>query len=128
LKADLIHFAIVQQPIWYGGKKVTTLNDLTTLRFRNPSKNPLLFSIKQKLYGMVNKKVAKESDGIITFTDYVRGDIMSFVPGLKTGKFTTTYLAADKIKVAPEAIEGLEGSSFLVYVGRPQPHKNLRRL
>lgn len=128
LKADLIHFPMVQQPLLYHGKKVTTLNDLTTLRFKNPSKNPLLFWTKQKIYGFVNKKVARDSDRILTFTDFVRDDILKYVPNLAKDKFTTTYLAADEIVEKPQPIKQLVGKKYLMYVGRPQPHKNLRRL
>jgi hypothetical protein len=32
LSPDLIHFAAVQQPVWYRGTVVTTIQDLTTLR------------------------------------------------------------------------------------------------
>ncbi|HXB12102.1 MAG TPA: glycosyltransferase family 1 protein, partial [Bacteroidia bacterium] len=39
LHADLVHFPMVQQPILYGGKTVTTMQDLTTVRFRNPLTN-----------------------------------------------------------------------------------------
>ncbi len=39
LGPNLTHFTMVQQPILYQGKVVTTMHDLTTLRFNNPSKN-----------------------------------------------------------------------------------------
>src|SRR5690348_14692534 len=43
LKPDLVHFTMVQQPVLYQGKVVTTMHDLITLRFNNPSKNPFIF-------------------------------------------------------------------------------------
>jgi len=40
LHPDLVHFAMVQQPVWYNASPVvTTMQDLTTVRFRNPDKN-----------------------------------------------------------------------------------------
>src|SRR4051794_36055367 len=33
LKPDLVHFTFPQQPIFYKGKAITTIHDLTTLRF-----------------------------------------------------------------------------------------------
>jgi hypothetical protein len=36
LHADLVHFPMVQQPVWYRGRVVTTMQDLTGIRFRNP--------------------------------------------------------------------------------------------
>lgn len=50
LHPDLVHFPMVQQPILYQGKVVTTMQDLTTLRFTNPSKNKLVFKVKQRVY------------------------------------------------------------------------------
>src|SRR3990167_10594431 len=54
LNADLVHFGMVQQPILYRGKVVTTMHDLTTARFTNPSKNWLVFKFKQQVYKWVN--------------------------------------------------------------------------
>ena len=39
-----------------------------------------------------------------------------------------THESADRITDKAEAVEGLEGKQFLMYVGRPLPHKNLGRL
>jgi hypothetical protein len=50
LEPDLVHFGMVQQPVFYKGKVVTTMNDLTTTRFRNPTKNWFIFTFKQWIY------------------------------------------------------------------------------
>src|SRR5437868_1826061 len=39
LNPDLVHFGMTQQPVLYDGKAVTTIHDLTAIRFTNPSKN-----------------------------------------------------------------------------------------
>lgn len=127
LQADLVHFGMVQQPVLYPGKVVTTMHDLTTTRFRNPSKNWFVFTLKQQLYKWVNKKVAKKSMHIITPSEFVRKDVANFcrVP-LK--KITTTLEAADKINAAPEPVPELVGKQFILFVGRPAAHKNLNCL
>lgn len=127
IKADLIHFPMVQQPVLYRQAKVTTMNDLTTLRFSNPSKNPFIFRFKQHIYAWVNKKVARNSDHLLTYTRYVKDDIVDFT-GVTPGKITVTPLAADLITEKAAPIPDLQGKSFIMYVGRPQSHKNLRRL
>lgn len=124
---DLVHFDMVQQPVWYRGKTVTTMNDLTTLRFNNPSKNPVVFWIKQQVYKWVNKKVASKADALITFTKFVKDDVQNYT-GVDADKITVTYLAADKISDPAEPVAGLEQAQFIMYVGRPTPHKNLGRL
>src|SRR5256885_16047540 len=37
LAPDLVHFPFAQQPVLYRGAVVTTIQDLTTTRFRNPT-------------------------------------------------------------------------------------------
>jgi glycosyltransferase involved in cell wall biosynthesis len=127
LEPDLVHFPMVQQPIFYRGTVVTTINDLTTARFRNPSKNRLIFTAKQKIYRRVNKIAARKSAAVLTFTEFVKDDIARFAR-INSRKITVTYLAADPIPDAPEPIAELDGTKFLMYVGRPLPHKNLGRL
>lgn len=127
LKPDLVHFPFVQQPVFYRGKVVTTMQDLTTIRFRNPAKNWLVFTFKQAVYKWVNKRVAKKSLHIMTPTEFVKRDVMEFT-GIPSDKITVTLEAADKIPDKPQAVKRLEGKQYIMYVGRPQPHKNLPRL
>ncbi|HUD06054.1 MAG TPA: glycosyltransferase family 1 protein [Candidatus Saccharimonadales bacterium] len=126
LGADLVHFGLVQQPILYKGKVVTTMHDLTTTWEKNPSKNPLIFWIKQKVYIWVNKKVAHKSEAIIVPSHFVKKDVVQF-SGVSASKITVTYESADKIE-EPAKKAGKVKSPFIMYVGRPMPHKNLERL
>jgi glycosyltransferase involved in cell wall biosynthesis len=127
LEPDLAHFSMTQQPVLYHRKKVTTIHDLTTVRFRNPDKNSLVFSIKQLVYRHVIKSAARKSSAVFTPTQFVKDDVAKFA-GVDPGKITVTYEAADKIADPPEAISGLIDKQFIMYVGRPTPHKNLERL
>lgn len=128
LKPDLVHFAMVQQPIFYKGKTVTTMQDLTTIRFSNPDKNPVIFTIKQQVYKWVNKKAAHKSIEIITPTNYVKNDVVNFTR-IDPAKVTVTYESADHINEPAEPLESLsDNQPFIMYVGRPTPHKNLGRL
>lgn len=127
LQADLVHFGIVQQPVLYRGAAVTTMHDLTTVRFRNPSKNPIVFWAKQQVYKWVNKKAARKSAAILTPTQFVKDDVVAFT-GVRPDKITVTYEAADYITDEPAPIESLADKQFIMYVGRPMPHKNLGRL
>lgn len=127
LKPDLVHFAFVHQPVWYKGKTVTTVHDLTTLRFLNPANNRLVMNFKQVVYGYVIKKVAKKSSHIITPSNFVKQDLIAFT-GINKNKISVTYEAADKISEKSEPIKKLSDKKFILYVGQPLPHKNLRRL
>lgn len=127
LKPDLVHFGMTQQPIFYHGKSITTIHDLTTIRFNNPDKNPLVFAVKQQVYRYVIKKAAKKSVKLITISEFVSRDIQNYT-GVGKDKLTITYEAADHIPDKPRMIEALNKHPFIMYVGRPTPHKNLPRL
>lgn len=127
LAPDLVHFPMVQQPVFYKGKVVTTMQDLTTVRFRNPAKNPIVFWIKQQVYKWVNRRAASKSDALITPTEYVKKDVASYCH-VPLSKITVTLESADSITDPAEPITELIGKKFLMYTGRPTPHKNLARL
>jgi glycosyltransferase involved in cell wall biosynthesis len=127
LKADLVHFGMTQQPLLYLRRSVTTIHDLTTIRFRNPAKNPVIFKIKQWVYRLVILWVAHKSRRLLTASEFVKRDIANFAR-VKPRKIAVTYEAADKIEKTAEALPNLNRKDFLLYVGRPLPHKNLKRL
>ena len=127
LHPDLVHFAAVQQPVWYSGKVVTTMQDLTTLRFRNPAKNPIVFTLKQQVYRWVNLRVAHKSRLLITPTEFVKQDIVNFAK-VDPAKITVTLESADELPTPAEPVEIVGDKPYIMYVGRPTPHKNLERL
>ncbi len=127
LKADLVHFSITQQPLLYFKKSITTINDLTTARFTNPEKNPYVFFVKQQVYKIVIWYAAYKSKRVLTFTNYVKDDVVKYT-GIKPKKIDITYCAADEIIEPAKPIKNLEGKNFIMYIGRPTPHKNLWRL
>ncbi|MCA9325279.1 glycosyltransferase family 4 protein [Candidatus Saccharibacteria bacterium] len=127
LQPDLVHFPMVQQPILYQRAVVTTMQDLTTLRFTNPSKNRYVFRFKQWVYHWVNIFVAKKSRAILTPSEFVKDDVAKYAR-INSRKITVTLEAGDQVEATAEPISELEGTQFLMYVGRPTPHKNLPRL
>jgi glycosyltransferase involved in cell wall biosynthesis len=127
LRAGLVHFGMVQQPVWYRGKVVTTIHDLTTMRFSNPAKNSAVFTFKQQVYKYVVWRAAQKSTALITPSQCVADDVVRFT-GVNSRKITVTYEAADPITDTPVPVSRLAGKRFLMYVGRPTPHKNLERL
>lgn len=127
LNADLVHFAMAQQPIWYHGNVVTTIHDLTTMRFSNPAKNSAIFTFKQQVYKYVVWRAAHKSAALITPSQFVAEDVVRYT-GVKPDKITVTYEAADDISESPSTVSKLAGKRFLMYIGRPMTHKNLERL
>ena len=127
LKPELVQFTMTQQPIRYKGQKLTTIHDLTTMRFDNPAKNQLIFKAKQRVYEKVIKSVAKNSRALITPSKFVKQDVAKFA-GVDPRKIAVTYEAADSITAKPEPVPRLSDKQFILYVGRATPHKNLKRL
>lgn len=127
LKADLVHFTLVQQPVLYFRPVVTTLQDFTTLRFNNPSKNIIVFKFKQLVYFFVNVIASIKSRQLITPTEFVKNDAIRLLKS-RSKKITVTLESADKITAPAEVFSPLKNTSFLMYVGRSLPHKNLERL
>lgn len=128
LRPDLVHFGMVQQPLLYRGRTVTTMHDLTTARFSNPLTNPIVFKLRQTVYKFVNWYVPRKSERVFTPTEFVKRDVMHYAHLRDTRKFVVTYEAADNIKDTSEALQNLNKHDFIMYTGRPQPHKNLDRL
>ena len=127
IKDDLVHFGMTQQPILYRGKAVTAILDLTTARFRNPAKNWLVFTLKQWVYRFVIKYVARKSSRVITISNFTKKDVVQYAK-ISPNKISVIYPATDKITVPAEPIASLADKDFIMYVGRAQPHKNLKNL
>jgi len=127
LQADLVHFGMAQQPVLFKGKAITTVHDLTTLRFKNPDKNRTVFIIKQQVYKFVIKRAARKSVRILTPSQFVKDDLVAYA-GIQPEKVTVTYEAAEPIADPPTPLPDLQNKKFIMYIGRPTPHKNLERL
>lgn len=125
--ADLVHFGKDHQPLLYTGAHVTTMHDLTTMRFTNPDKPFISYKAKQMVYKQLVKRVAQTSNHIITPTQFVKDDIITYT-GVPEHKITVTHEAADAITEKPKPVPGVRQGQFIMYVGRPTPHKNLPRL
>lgn len=127
LRADLVHFGKDHQPLLYRGRVVTTMHDLTTARFRNPAKARPVFKFKQLVYRWLVRRVARKSAAILAPSRFVKDDIAKFT-GVDPDKIRVTYEAAEPIADTPVIVPELRGKPFIMYVGRPTPHKNLERL
>ena len=127
LDPDLVHFTFVQQPIFYRGNVITTMQDLTTIRFKNPTKNPVIFWVKQQIYKWVNKRAAHKSTALITPSQFVKDDVAAYTH-VDPDKITVTHESADLITEVPEPVQSVGDKRYIMYTGRPTPHKNLERL
>ena len=127
-KADLVHFTMPQQPFIYFRKKVTTIHDLTLVKYKNLDKNRWIYAIEQAIFKLLIHWVCRTSKKIITGSDYVRKDVIDYTK-IQPIKVVRTYEAADEIKQhKPEVIDQLKSKKYVSYVGNAFPYKNLHRL
>ena len=78
LKPDLVHFCMPQQPVFYRGKHVTTVHDMTLLKTYNSDKNWLVFHLKQLVGRWVFRRIARTSEHIITISQTTKQEYQSF--------------------------------------------------
>jgi glycosyltransferase involved in cell wall biosynthesis len=136
LKADLVHFTMTQQPVFYFGNIVTTTHDLTMLRFVRAGSTPLpIFWIKRLGYRFLFWEAHKKSRRIIVPTKFVREDLAKLQPFTATKSVVTYEASEPPLEVEAEqpsfAKNGkwkMENGKFLLYVGSAFPHKNLEKL
>jgi glycosyltransferase involved in cell wall biosynthesis len=136
LKADLVHFTSFNAPVLYGGRRVTTVHDLTYLEFpslRDPSPlGRLRYRAKDLAMRTVLQASLRRSSAVITDTRYVREELLRRYGG-KAVSADRTYA------IHCGAGEGPRGEAngdlpdgvrppYLLYVGHGYPHKNLRSL
>ncbi len=127
LNADLVHFAMPQQPINYRGKKVTTFHDLSLLKTYNSDKNWFIYHAKQKVGKYVFERVAKESDAIIAISNYTKNELLEFFPEVNKDKIELIYEASDVSTIAPKKY-ALPFKKYILYVGQQSDYKNIKRL
>ena len=129
LHVDLVHFAMPQQPLIYFGPSVTTIHDLTLLHHKNYEDNSVLaYNLKQFIFGLVLRFAAHKSRVVITPTEYTKSDIVRTLSAHED-KVVVTYEAAELLaRDDTEVVSKLQDKPFIMYVGRMDPYKNIRRL
>lgn len=127
LQPDLVHFCMPQQPIFYKGRRVTTMHDMTLLNTYNSDKNWLIFHAKQLVGRFVFKRVAKISDHVITISKNTKREFQQF-SHIPDNKISVVYEAAEAKLGSLVPYEGLPFKEFILYVGQQPDYKNIRRL
>jgi len=136
---DFLHVPHFNAPIFYRGKFAVTIHDLIHHQFRQESattRNFLVFKIKRFAYSYVINHAIKNSQKILTPSNFVKNEIIKTFGG-SSSKVTVTYEAAEEeyvqsSKFKVQSSKFLEKFSirkpFLIYVGNAYPHKNLEKL
>lgn len=128
LKPDLVHFTMTQQPLTYSGRTVTTTHDLTMLRFVRRGKTlPPVFWLKKLGYRLMFYIVHHKSTRVIVPTHFVAKDLRTLYP-FSGHKIDVTYEASEPpIHEPAQPLDGVK-KPFIMHVGSPFPHKNIKHL
>lgn len=128
LRPDLVHFCMPQQPLLYIGRRVTTVHDLTLVRFENIDMNPFVYKVRKAIFTGMLKNVVSRSRAVLTPTEWVRNDVLDFTSRRYADKVITTLEAGDPLAARAEPVKSLQDVPFLFFVGNAFPYKNLRRI
>ncbi len=129
LKPDLVHFTMTpQQPVLYFGAQTTFTHDLTMLKYARAGRLPVwLHSLRMHGYRFLLWQSHHKAKKILVPTQYVRDAVLKYHIFTQRKVEVTLEAAESPIKIASEAVEGIE-KPFLLHVGSPFPHKNIKRL
>lgn len=126
-KADLVHFTMPQQPVLYLRRKVTTIHDLTLVKFANDSRNPIGYKIKQAIFKICLKIFIKTSKYVITIAKFTQGEIANYGK-VSLDRVVVTHPAGNAMSKKSRKFAPAEGKDFIMYVGNMFPYKNIGRL
>ncbi len=126
LNADLVHFCMPQQPLFYHGRSVMTVHDLTLIRItENEGMSWPVLKVKQALFSLLLRVATARAQTVFTPTEYTKKDLLSF-QSLPPEKVIVTYESADLVSKTEAPVEQYINKMFLLIVGRAETYKNQR--
>jgi len=129
-KADLVHFPHFNIPLFWKGKFIATIHDMTMhRRGRNASKLTFFpYYSKRLLYKLIFKKAVKKSRKVIVPSEAVRKELSNYF-NVSKDKFVVSYEGVGSFPEGDEEIlnkYSLKKRKYFFYVGGTFPHKNLK--
>lgn len=130
LRPNLVHFTMPQQPLLWTGPSITTIHDMTLIRFDNidESDNPLVYKFKKRVFNIMMRIVMHRAQAIITPTNFVREDLARVYGERYLPKIHVTHEAGEIPSVEPEPIEEFAHAQYICTVGNMFPYKNVERV
>jgi len=130
---DLVHFIQFNHPVFYRGRFVTTIHDLTLIGHLH-----YFNFFKQLAFNLVMRDAAKRSERIIAISKTTRDDIIDYYQ-IPKERFAIIYESVDHVRFNAKIIEQqpkikafkdkyhIDGD-YILYTGMWKKHKNLQRL
>ncbi len=124
---DVFHSGSIGIPLFYRGKTVITVHDLSYLQF--PKQKDRMTRI---LWGTIGPRLIRKASHILTDTEFIKKDVANYF-GISESKITSTHLAADPLFSPIEdsgQINGFRRSKglergYILFVGTLEPRKNI---
>jgi glycosyltransferase involved in cell wall biosynthesis len=132
-RLDLLHIPYVTIPVFYTGKTVVTIHDLTLLSEKTGKASTLprpLYELKHQALRTVLSLGLQRATGVICVSHATDDAVIQHYPFLK-GKTTVIYEGVDeKLQaIAPSTADrSMIPSPYFLCVGNAYPHKNLDML
>jgi glycosyltransferase involved in cell wall biosynthesis len=126
---DVLHIPYFSAPIFYPGRFVETVHDLTNLHVRTGRASTLpswLYEIKRFAYSIIFSVGIHRAKKIFAVSKTTKNDIISNYH-INEHKIIVTYEGVENPPVPPVKTPPIDGKYFL-YVGNAYPHKNLENL
>ncbi len=124
INPDLIHYTMPQQPTFLNIPHITTVHDLTLVRYSNPSKNKYLYALKKQIFAWVLKRAVKSSRVVLTDANYTAGEILRLY-SVDESKIEVAYAASDAMPKKTTVYRFAERKKFTLYVGNCFSYKNV---
>jgi len=126
-KLDLVHVPYFNVPIFYPGKFIVTIHDLTILHFNTGKATTLpwmLYQLRRLGYQLILRIALKRAERIIAVSRATKQEIIDHFK-IPKEKIVVTYEGVDlKLKAQKRLIN----DPYFLYVGNAYPHKNLETL
>ncbi|MEO5690986.1 MAG: glycosyltransferase family 1 protein [Candidatus Saccharimonadales bacterium] len=123
---DLVHFTMPQQPFLWIKPAVTTIHDLTLVRFDNIDINPFVYKVKKAIFVSLLRAIMARSKAVIAPTHYVKQDIVDYFGAKYESKIIVTHEAGVPVGIDPEVMPQFENKRFIFSVNNAFPYKNIK--
>lgn len=130
LGVDVVHIPYFTAPIFYPGKFVLTIHDLTILHISTGKATTLpywFYKIRRAGYRIVLYMGIKRATRILTVSEATKKDIMNNFQNA-SGKIIVAYEGVDTYLWETTFTKPDIGKPYFLYVGNAYPHKNLEFL
>lgn len=123
-RLDLLHVPYFNIPIFYPGKMIATIHDLTILHVDTgkASTHPwILYKLRRLGYRLILSVGLRRAKKIIAVSETTKNDVVQST-GIDPEKIAVTY---EGVNLKKSTGKPLVSGEYFLYVGNAYPHKNL---